>query len=436
MKRNIIIYAILAVVAIVTTALVLLLSSGGNGYMNVIPSRVKALVAVDLSKIGVADVPGVDNGKKAYLFETSDGSLGLVAAVDSKGDVESWMEKMNKDGKASKPVERKGYTFSVVNDNFVLGLSSSALLVMGPAVADEQAAIQRKMVKYLSSDKDAVSESPLYRHLSTLDGPVTIVAQADALPEKFVMPLTLGAPRGTKPEQLLVSATMDLSEECITMKCNTFSFDKKIDDALKASQSKLRPISDKYIATISADNLLTVACGVKGTDFVELLRTNELLRTMLIGINTAIDIDKMLRGVDGDLIVSIPSFGDKLQMSLLADASDVSWQKDVDYWKKSCPAGTSIESCGPDSYRLRGTDFDAWFGVKDGKQLYVAPTIEAVSKIGANASRQLPSVVANQVKGSRFVAVLSLSSAIRQNPQLSVVSAFMPRLQTIVLKIE
>ena len=343
---------------------------------------------------------------------------------------------MNKEGKASKPVERKGYTFSVVNDNFVLGLSSSALLVMGPAVADEQAAIQRKMVKYLSSDKDAVSESPLYRHLSTLDGPVTIVAQADALPEKFVMPLTLGAPRGTKPEQLLVSATMDLSEECVTMKCNTFSFDKKIDDALKASQSKLRPISDKYIATISADNLLTVACGVKGTDFVELLRTNELLRTMLIGINTAIDIDKMLRGVDGDLIVSIPSFGDKLQMSLLADASDVSWQKDVDYWKKSCPAGTSIESCGPDSYRLRGTDFDAWFGVKDGKQLYVAPTIEAVSKIGANASRQLPSVVANQVKGSRFVAVLSLSSAIRQNPQLSVVSAFMPRLQTIVLKIE
>ena len=167
MKRKKILYSLLAVVAIVTTALVLLLSSGGNGYMNVIPSRVKALVAIDLSKIGVGDVPGVDTGRKAYLFETSDGSLGLVAAVDSKGDVESWMEKMNKEGKASKPVERKGYTFSVVNDNFVLGLSSSALLVMGPAVADEQAAIQRKMVKYLSSVKDAVSESPLYRHLST-----------------------------------------------------------------------------------------------------------------------------------------------------------------------------------------------------------------------------------------------------------------------------
>ena len=84
MKRKKILYSLLAVVAIVTTALVLLLSSGGNGYMNVIPSRVKALVAIDLSKIGVGDVPGVDTGRKAYLFETSDGSLGLVAAVDSK----------------------------------------------------------------------------------------------------------------------------------------------------------------------------------------------------------------------------------------------------------------------------------------------------------------------------------------------------------------
>ena|SRR5574344_249021 len=104
MKRNKIFYALIAVVAVVATVIVILLSSGGNGYMNVIPSRVKALVAVDLSKIGVGDVPGVDTGKKAYLFETADGSLGLVAAVDSKGDVESWIEQMNKDGKASKPV--------------------------------------------------------------------------------------------------------------------------------------------------------------------------------------------------------------------------------------------------------------------------------------------------------------------------------------------
>ena len=436
MRHKKIICSILVVVALVTTAVVVLLSRGGNGYMNVIPPRVKALVAVELSKIGVGDVPGIDFSRKAYLFETSDGSFGLVAAVDSKSDVESFFESLQKTGKATKTVERKGYLFTVINDNFVVGLSSSALLVMGPAVADEQASIQRKMVKYLSCDEDAVSASPLFSHLSTLEGPVAIVAQADALPEKFVMPLTLGAPRGTKADQLLLSATMDITGECLTLKCSTFSFDDKINSALKASHSKLRPLTDKHLATISADNMLSVACNVKGTDFVELLRSNESLRTMLIGINTAIDIDKMLRGVDGDLIMSLPSLGDKLHLSLLADASDVSWQQDVDYWKKSCPAGTQIESCGRDSYMLKGTDFDACFGVKDGKLLYVVPSLESVLNVGTKALRPLSPAVIEQVKGSRFVAVLSLSSATRQKPELSVVSSFLPNLKTIVLKIE
>ena len=157
---------------------------------------------------------------------------------------------------------------------------------------------------------------------------------------------------------------------------------------------------------------------------------------MLIWINTAIDIDKMLRGVDGDLILSLPSLGDKLHISLLADASDVSWQQDVDYWKKSCPAGTQIESCGRDSYMLKGTDFDACFGVKDGKLLYVVPSLESVLNVGTKALRPLAPAVIEQVKGSRFVAVLSLSSATRQKPELSVVSSFLPNLKTIVLKIE
>ena len=110
--------------------------------------------------------------------------------------------------------------------------------------------------------------------------------------------------------------------------------------------------------------------------------------------------------------------------------------QDVDYWKKSCPAGTKIESCGRDSYRLKGTDFDTCFGVKDGKLLYVAPSTESVANIGSKASHPLSPAVVEQVKGSRFAAVLSLSSATRQKPELSVVSSFLPNLKTIVLKIE
>lgn len=438
MKRRIYIYiaAFVVVVAGILTAVL----SGGNGYLNVIPSGTKALVAVDFSKItwldmGVSADCGIDFGRKAYLFETSDGSLGLVAAVDSKGDVESWLKSLQKSGKASKITERKGYQFAVINDNFIVGYSSSALLVMGPVIGDEQSQMQRKMVKYLSSDDDNVSGSMLFKHLSTMDSPVAMVAQADALPEKIVTPLVLGAPRGTKANQLLIAATMEMEDECFTVTSRTFSNDKKIDDALKASREKMKPVSDKYLSAVSSDNLLTVACGANGVDFVELLRSNETLRTMLIGINTAIDIDKMLRGVDGDIILSLPSL-DYNGISLLADARDMSWQKDVDYWKKSCPAGTRIEDDGVNCYRLASKEMNVWFGVKDGKLLYVAPTKEAAGKAGDKAANPISASVADKIKGSRFVAVFNVSAAEKQKPELAVVSSFLHKLKTVVLKVE
>ena len=170
---------------------------------------------------------------------------------------------------------------------------------------------------------------------------------------------------------------------------------------------------------------------------MEMLRTNESLRTMLMGINTTIDIDKMLRGIDGDLLVAVPSLSDdSLPISILAEAKDVSWMEDVAYWKKSCPAGSRIEDAGMNTWRITGKQFNAWFGVADGGLLYVVPTQEAVGTIGEKSSSPLSPEVLSKVKGSRFVAILSIGSAAKQKPELSVISSFLPELKTIVFKMK
>ncbi len=442
MKRRNILYTVLAVALVAVIVLVGVTNIKSDGYINVIPSGVKALMAVDFKKLGDVNIDefkdcGVDFSRKSYLFETADGSIGLVAAVDSEDDVDKWIGSLSKSGKASALSERKGYKFAVVYDNFLLGYSSSALLVMGPAVGDEHAQLQRRMVKYLSSDKDAVSESPLYQRLSSMEGQLVLVARADALPDKFVTPLTLGAPKGTSPERLCIAASMELDGGCLEVISHTFSFDKNIDAAIRKSLSNLKPISDKFLPTISSDKLLTIACGVKGDRFVEMLRTNESLRTMLMGINTTIDIDKMLRGIDGDLLVAVPSLSDdSLPISILAEAKDVSWMEDVAYWKKSCPAGSRIEDAGMNTWRITGKQFNAWFGVADGGLLYVVPTQEAVGIIGEKSSSPLSPEVLSKVKGIRFVAILSIGSAAKQKPELSVISSFLPELKTIVFKMK
>lgn len=457
MKRKSILYTVLAVAAVAVTVWTLIFSKNKDGYINVIPNGCKAIMAIDFQKmadgpldrkpegkpfldvLGVEEYEdcGVDFSRKAFLFETSDGSLGIVAAVDSEHDMDDWMQKLVTQGKASNSSERKGFKFVVVNDNFLVGYSSSALLVMGPAVGDGQALLQRKMVRYLSSDKDGVSTSPLYQRLSTMDAPMAIVAQADALPDKLVKPLALGVPKGVSNERLYIAATLEMSGGCLTVRSHTFSSDRRVDEALKASLSKLNPVSDKYLSTISSENLLTVASSVKGGDFVELLRTDEFLRTLLMGINTTIDIDKMLRGVDGDLIVSFQALsGDNIPITLLADAKDVSWQKDVEYWKKSCPAGTVIDDAGKCCWHVSGKQLNAWFGVNDEGVLYFVPRAEDVATLGDKASSELSPEVVSHVKGSRFVAILNMGLLGRKNPELSVVSALLPGLKTIVMKVE
>ena len=144
MKRRNILYTVLAVALVAVIVLVGVTNIKSDGYINVIPSGVKALMAVDFKKLGDVNIDefkdcGVDFSRKSYLFETADGSIGLVAAVDSEDDVDKWIGSLSKSGKASALSERKGYKFAVVYDNFLLGYSSSALLVMGPAVGDEHA---------------------------------------------------------------------------------------------------------------------------------------------------------------------------------------------------------------------------------------------------------------------------------------------------------
>ncbi len=207
---------------------VVLSSCSGSDYLNAIPKKSTALISVDLQQMAsdknaedkagmlksllhVDDVDkcGIDISEKLYLFESADGNLGLCAKVSDEGDVEDWLASLAKKRIASEVKERKGFHFAVLKDSWLVGFSDQALLVMGPVVADAQAQLQQQMVKYLKADEDeGITASPMFERLQTLTSPMAMVAQAQALPEKFVAPFTLGAPKDTDPSQVVIAAEM------------------------------------------------------------------------------------------------------------------------------------------------------------------------------------------------------------------------------------
>lgn len=433
-------------------AVVMLATSCSKDYRSSIPAGCQALVAVNLmetgKQIGIADdkgkqsalqaifmvgdiqKTGIDLTSPVYIFETAGGDFGLVASVSSRSAVEDWFSILKDKGICKELGEKKGYPFFLLKESFVAALSGDALMIMGPVVATEQSRKQLQMAKYLDAkDGEGIMQSKLFERLETLSGAVTMVARASALPEKIVAPMTLGAPKGTDPSEIIVTTEMNVSNAMLHINGSVFSFNAAVDDALQKAVNCYRPFRGRYLDKIPATVPFALMANVAGADYLKLMRTNEALRTMMLGINTAIDFDKMISSVDGDMVVMVPNFTSekKLSASFIAEAKNSDWIKDVDYWKKSCPVGTVISSVATGSlpqYTMIGPSVNASFGMAASNTLYISVNNGAKSAAAVTLApaKALSPDVAAMVKGKRMCVVASLDELMRQKKELSVVT--------------
>ena len=410
----------------------LLSSCSGTDYLNAIPKKSTALISVDMQQMAsgksdedkagmlksllhVEDASkcGIDISEKIFLFESADGNLGLCAKVSDEGDVEDWLTSLAKQHIATEMKERKGFHFSVLKNSWLVGFSDQALLVMGPVVADAQAQLQQQMVKYLKADEDeGITASPMFERLETITSPMAMVAQAQALPEKFVAPFTLGAPKDTDPSQVVIAAEMDVKDGILQVKGETFSFNKEIDEALKKAAQTYRPIKGSYVKSMPADALAGIFMNVKGEQFLPMMQSNRSLQTLLMGINQAIDMDNIIRSVDGDMAIVMPSLTDNnMQMTMAAKLSHANWLGDVDYWKTSCPAGAKIANWGKNAYFYTDGKTSFYFGVTDDKQFFSGSDQLMAQYAVKPSNHPIDAKIQKLIVGQKLAMVINLAKS-------------------------
>lgn len=208
---------LLTVLPLLAVLTALLSSCSGDDYVNAVPANSIALMSVDLRRMADEctgnDVDnakllnrllhvenagdcGMDLSEKIYMFESAEGNLGVVAKVKSRSDLDTWLDNLANAGVCRNAVERGDIGFAVMKDSWIVGFSSSKLMIMGPVIASQHAEVQQTMAKYLKQDEEnGIKGTPLYDKLDSIDSPVALVARANALPEKFVAPFMIGAPK-------------------------------------------------------------------------------------------------------------------------------------------------------------------------------------------------------------------------------------------------
>ena len=429
---------------------VILASCTGNAYQNAVPKDCVALAALEmesLSSLGggdqrqMADIFHVDNidhcgldfSSPFYLFESRDGDFGFCAKVDDVDDLKNWLDKdLAKSGKCKKREERKGFTFAEWDGNWLIGCSDEAFLMMGPVLPAAMAQLQQKMVKYLSQDEEkGMKESRLTEVIDTMAAPVRVVARLSALPPVVTMPFAFGVPKTAGENDAYLKAEITKKDNRLVVEGATFSFKEKLNEEIQKTQKQLLLIGNKYLHTVPDSTLATAFAHVEGPSFLELIHTNKGLETVLTGANLAIDMDNIIRSMDGDIFIAyFPPKGKEKRFAMAAQLKNTDFLKDVDYWKTSCPKGTHIDNKGQNSFLFTGGEYELFFGVTDDNSMFFAATSEALAHSLLNSSSSsLSKETTELIKGRKLALclnnkVLSGSSDETASLVLSMLNAF------------
>ncbi len=423
-----------------------LCSCSGDSYLNAIPSSSTALISMDMTALaensqsadkgailknmlGVDNVSdcGIDLSSKIYLFETADGNLGLCAKVSSESDLEDMFDNLSSQGKCEKVSTRRGYHFTVLKDVWLAGFSDEALVVMGPVVKTAQAEVQQKITRYLGADEESgITSSPLFGRLDTISSPMALVAQAQALPEQFVAPFTLGAPKDSDPSQVLIAAEMSVDHGKLKLNGETFSFNKRVDESLKKASAIYRPIKGKYVQSMSSESTVGMFLNVDGNQFLPLMQSNKGLQMLLAGINTAIDMDNIMRSVNGDMAIIMPSMDGKgTQMMMSAQLAHSKWLDDIDYWKKSCPSGSRIVDWGKNAYCFTDSKTSYYFGVSPDLQYYSGSSADMAQNSIKASAKPMQSDLQKEVIGKKLVMIVNIGGTGKDQNAVSAFSSLL-----------
>lgn len=291
------------------------------------------------------------------------------------------------------------------------------------------------MIKFLEQDDSkSIKGSPMFQKLDSLESSVSMVAQAAALPEKFVAPFTIGAPKDADASQIMIAAEFVKGEDgCVNIKGETYSLNEHINNAIKENKKTFRPIRGTYSASMPINASLGIFLNVDGKEFLKLLHSNNSIQALLAGMNTAIDMDNIIKSINGDMSIIIHSFnegGNIPQMS--AQLSNNAFLKDIGYWRESCLAGCKIIDWNKNSYYYTNGTFNYYFGVSDDMQFYSGGSpkyaLESISK----SQNAIPEYIQNKIRGKRLCLILNLETILGDGTdKASVMTSIKPLLGNI-----
>lgn len=440
------------------SAMPFFLSSCSNGnYADSIPSRSSAIMYFDLSKMGQQgsmavlktifpsgslDDCGISMEDRIYAFLSRDNDFGLCAKVDDADKLRATIERESESGRWAKPQEQDGVTYSVIDKSWVVGFNDEALLMMGPIAIASQQEARRKIKKHLGSGgKSSITTTEMYERIAGMQSSMGIAYRYKDMPDMIADPMSIAIPSDSDLSKVYVASTIDVKDSCLLIASEAFSPDESTSKAIREIDKQFGTISKDYAERISRNSDIVLAANVKGASFLPQLKSSRPMQALLTGINTAIDMDNILRSVDGNMLVGIsytPS--NDMELSACAEIGNSRWLNDVPYWKKSCAKGSEIKDWKKNAYCYQAGQSALYFGVEKDRQFYAGTTSDMATAALGTSGTPLPQALQEEIAGKKAVWLLNMrivmGSIMGGNDTPALLASLSKNIKTIIYSVK
>lgn len=322
---------------------------------------------------------GIDLRKPAYLFKTTE-FVGVTLDLHNEDKLTEFLDLLSKHKLVSKVREEGKISSCTIMGEILVAFDKNSMILLtsidGGSMSNLRLAAssllqQNEEASFASSEyferlEDEGKDKDLACYMNMASAPESATELVDAL-----------TPDGVRPADVCLFGIADFTDGKATFTASIYGKTEKAEQALAETNKSFRRIRNDYI-NVPTDNLgVWATMGVEGQWLLDRLKSSKTIKPMLIALGRAIDIDMMLRSVDGDFTVTLPADVELdtqtvPEFLIMSNVKDTKFMADVDYWQKSMKEyGATMRKTNDSQYQLTYQQTVLDWGL-EGNTLFIA----------------------------------------------------------------
>lgn len=357
---------------------------------------------------------GIDFREPVYYF-TAGNTSALTMAVYDRGDLEKMLSMLKDQGLCSNITDGDGFKSVILMDEACVAFDKSTILVLYLDKGQSRSYARQTCKQLFGLEKSQSFLSTVaYSDMEQAGQELMLYADMAAMPSDILQNVKSLLPEGVRYPEISILSAMRFEKGKAVLSVNMRGKTKEVQKKLEKGNGKLKKIDGEFIES-PMDNFALWACaGVEKGALLDILRQNSKYKEYLLLLERAIDIEQIVREVDGDVSLTIPqgylSVSDTVQFPqflLMAEIDDDDFLKDVDYWRKSMrDYGMSMTKTIGQNYVLSlGSSTINW-GVDDDNIYFASAQTFAQNSASQRSGLLLP--LKNDIKSSLFYLYLNM----------------------------